>query len=399
MATQNASTVAVRYKRQSAKGSPANGSGATGLRLSPSQSMGGPDMPVIANDEIRSDEQRSRGQLGSRSGTTAYSGNFSVGTWDDIMEAIARGTFDASADITEADVTSITTTASTIVAASGSWITEGVEAGDFVKLTNHATAGNNGRWFPVLSVTATTITTLAGLLTLNATPDTAFTLTRAKRVNMGIEKYYYSVEELLEDISGSLYLTDAMVCKVDLSANANENVKIAPTWMGLDIQPLDSTTSPTSPVFTSPSYTTTDPVRMANGIILLNGAVSCLLTGMQFSIDRGGQPIATLCDTANDVSMSPANVTGTLTMLMEDMSIVKSYSNNDVLDLLVQMRDENVDTADFGAIWMGNIQLGKPTAQIAQEGLRSMSVPFTASIDLAGSGRPQSTLKYISSAA
>lgn len=92
-----------------------------------------------------------------------------------------RGTWTAAVAITQATMTSITTTSSTIVAAGGSWLTQGVRVGDVIRLTGHSTVGNNDRNLRVIAVTATTIT-VAEVLTTDAVADTSFTVTILKKL-------------------------------------------------------------------------------------------------------------------------------------------------------------------------------------------------------------------------
>lgn len=85
--------------------------------------------------------------------------------------------------ITQVEMTSITTTTSTIIAVGGSWVTEAVEVGDIVTLSNHGAHPHNLRPLTVTAVTATTLTVkgagAAGSLTpltADAVADSAFSL-------------------------------------------------------------------------------------------------------------------------------------------------------------------------------------------------------------------------------
>jgi hypothetical protein len=74
-----------------------------------------------------------------------------------------------------------------------------------VKLTAHSTAGNNGKWVPVLAVSASKITTPTGSLAVDAVADTAFTITLPKRLYSGATptERYWTAEDYGQDSDGS----------------------------------------------------------------------------------------------------------------------------------------------------------------------------------------------------
>ncbi|TIL83592.1 MAG: hypothetical protein E5Y76_02090, partial [Mesorhizobium sp.] len=85
-----------------------------------------------------------RGRHGLQKTAGAYISELSLGGFDDILEAVMRGTWSsANLQLTQADFTSITTGANTIVFAAGSPISLGVKVGDVWRLTNHSSAANN----------------------------------------------------------------------------------------------------------------------------------------------------------------------------------------------------------------------------------------------------------------
>ena len=128
-------------------GSQASGAGAKVFRTTGSGTPGKMTKGLTASNEVRRDGQRSRGRHGIQKTSGVWGGQLALGAYDDILEAIVRGTYSAAdLAITEATagLTSITTTANTIVAAAGSWITAGVRVNDVWRLTNHSSAANNG---------------------------------------------------------------------------------------------------------------------------------------------------------------------------------------------------------------------------------------------------------------
>jgi hypothetical protein len=400
--SQNASDVGVRFKLQTGIGVPASGTGASGLVVTGGQIT--PNVNTVVNDDIRSDGMTERPKQGSKSWTAAYPANLKTAVYDPLFEALLRTTYSASATITQTDVTSVTTTTSTIVGASGSFLTAqgGLQKGDMIKLTGFADAANNSKWIRVVDVTATVITVPTASLVLNATPDTTFSIIRAKRAvqyaGSTLTDRYFTLEEFLVNIAGSTRGVDGKVVKIEITAAPNQNVKITVTWMGLGVDGLDSGTTPTSPIFSSVTIIDNPPLRMADGIIRINSTDYCILTGFTLTIDLAGAAVDTLCLTANDVSTSPARISGSISMIQQDMTFVKGALLDSVFSLFLLCSEAEADPADFIGFWLGNVALQPGTAPIAATGMRTPTFNFTAGIDHVGGANPATMIKVVSSA-
>lgn len=392
--SQTASNFSIAYKAQSGLGAPASGAGATGLYVAPSAGLQ-LSKATIDNPTIRNDGQSTRGRHGTRKGAGAYEHVLGVGSADALIEAIMRGTWVAAAAITQATMTSITTTTNTIVAAGGSWLTQGVRAGDKVKLTGHSTAANNGKWLRVLSVSASTITLPAGSLTLDAVADATFTLTVAKTVSMGTTDRYFSIEDYGQDIDASEYGTDMKVCKIEISAQPDANVMITFTFMGLDVQPM---TGASAPVFTSPTYTTTLPLVMADGTIRIGGVDYSILTGFSITIDRGGDTPSVLAPTSPDVFLANAKVSGSFSAIRQDLAFLTAFRNETTVDFFVDFVENEADPKDFLSLYVGYATLGGNSKQLGASGPLVETIPWNAGIDTTGGDRVATMVKIATSA-
>ena len=150
--------------------------GAEKLRLNPSPGLN-MTRSTIAPGEIRADLMTQMPRLGSRSVGGSYNCDLSISSFDSIFEALFRSTWVAAVDITQATMTSITTTTSTIVAPEGNWITQGIRLGDIVRLTGHSTAANNDKNLTVKSVFEDGMDDIATLAIGTATEKFATTTT------------------------------------------------------------------------------------------------------------------------------------------------------------------------------------------------------------------------------
>lgn len=395
---QSANNVVVAFKAQSGLGSAATGSGATGLRVTPSQGLK-LSIATIPSKEVRRDGQSTRGRHGSRKADAVYSAELSVGTFDELIQAVTRGTWTAATDITQTAMTSITTTTSTIVAAGGSWLTQGVRKGDMVKLAGHSTAANNGKWLRVVDVSATTITLPSGSLTLDAAADTTFTLTIAKTVIMGATptERYFTLEEDWQDIDGSMYGTDMKVCKLDFNAQPDANIEVTWTFMGLNAIPESSASAP---MFTTPTFTTTLPLVMTDGTIRIGGVDYSSITGFQFSVDLGGTvPSVVGSTTGPDVFLKNATVSGSFTGIRQDLTFLTAFSNETQVDFFLHCAENESDPKDFISVYIGNATLSGVDTSIGSDGPMVATIPWNAGKDEAGGASASTMVKFATSAA
>jgi hypothetical protein len=404
MANQTAANVKASFKVQSGIGVPASGSGATGLKVNPTQAMT-LNKAIIANPTIRYDGQTSLGRHGTRSGSLSYKLPLSVGTVYSLIEAALRGTSKATFDITEASTlggsaaaTSITTTTNTIVMAAGSNLLQGAQKGMVCKLTGHSTAANNGKWFPVVDVSALVVTLPAGSLTLNAVADTAFTLTFAKSVINGatpVERYF-TFEEYMQDVDLSVLGTDFKVTKLEINAQPNQNVEVTISGMGLDIVPQ---TIGTSPVLTA-TYTTTKPLVMADGLIRVGGVTyGAAITGLSIVWDLGGEVTPGLSQTCLDVFLGNGKISGTMTFIRSDLGFLTAFRNETTADLFVVFSENTSDPKNFEAVYIGNLTYSGNSVSLASTGPMSESVPWNGGIDESGGGAASTSLLWSSSSA
>lgn len=399
MPYQTGKNIQVAYKEQPGKGVLATGTGATGLRLNPSAGLR-LQKAVVNSNEVRRDGQTTRGRHGTRTvppGT--YETELSVGTLDKIFEAVMRATTTPQQTIDESDVTSITTTASTIVAATGSFLALGVRRGDVVRLENHSTAANNSRWLRVLGVTATTITLPANSLTLNASADTDFELIVAKTIvnpSTPVERYF-TFDEYNIDTDTSYRFSDMKISQIQITANPDANIVVSITLLGLDGEALDAADSPHFP---DPVYTTTLPLIMADGKIRINGVDYADLTAFQLTWNLGGQAPSVLGRNAVDVFLANAVVSGSITAMRNGALFFNAFRDETQLDIFVFCEEAEAvaDPKPFTSFYLGNAVFDGNDGPIGGEGPLLETIPFRAGKDEAGGDRALTTMKICSSA-
>ena len=283
MAGNSGRNVAVDYKLQSVLGTPESGSGATRFRIN----SGAPGLVLnkakIRSNESRSDGMSTRGRHGSRSIAGSYPADATLGTFEDLIACVMRSTFDAGVVITEADVTSITTTTNTIIAASGSWITLGIKVGDVVVIPHHPTAANNDLPVRVVSLTASTLTLAGTPLTADAVADSAVTITRAPKLVNGTTRQLVTFEESEQDLDESAQIPDCRVSSLKLTMGTDAMIALDFGIVGRGLYTMLEGAS--SPGFTSPTETTTGGLVGTDAGIYMNGAARTVLTSLDATLD------------------------------------------------------------------------------------------------------------------
>ena len=396
--TQTAANFQIALKKQVAKGTRATGSGATGFNV---YSTGGisTTKAQIQSETVRRDGQSKKARHGTRGSGAVYPMALSVGTQDILWPAAVRATdWTASFDIDESDFTSITTTTTTIVLASGSALTLGVRRGMVIKLTGHATAGNNGKWIPVLGVTSTTITVPSGYLALNATPDTAVTISIAKHVynpTAPVEAYY-TAEDYGQDADVTELAEDLKLSKVDFEALPDKIIKVTFTFVGRDFAVLSSGSAPN---FTSPTYSTSQELVMVDGAIMVNGtSYANILTGMKWTIDMGGEAPPTLGPKADDVFLGNAKISGDFTALRQDAVMLGYFDAETAVEFFLLCSENESDPMDFISFYIGDTTFGSPSKSISATGPLVDSFTFSGGIDEQGSDHQSCTMLISTSA-
>lgn len=379
MAGNSGRNVAVDFMVQSVIGTPVSGAGASRFRIN----SGAPGLVLnkakIRSNESRSDGMSTRGRHGSRSISGNYPADATLGTFEELIEALMRGTWDASdLVITEADASlaSITTTTSTIVAGAGSWITAGLKVGDVIVLSGHSTAANNGIPLRIVTLTALTITVAGTPLTLNAVADTAFTVTRAKKLTNGTTRRCFTFEESEVDLDESVQIPDCRVSSLKLTMGTDAMIGLDFGIVGIGTYTMLSGGS--SPAFTSPTETTTQGLVGSDAGLYLNGAKRTVLTSLDAMFDTKCQTQPVIgANQGPDVyegNMEP--ITGNFTGIREGQTMLSSFDAETTVNLGIIMRDQA--GTGYLSLWLPFGTIDSVTKQLGTDGplLESGSFEF-----------------------
>jgi hypothetical protein len=361
------SDLSVMIKKQSALGTLATGTGATLLRVLPSQGLQRA-AATIERGIIDRSGMRPRARQGSITSTAAYETEVEPKNLDIVYGGVLGAVVTAAITTTEADVTSITITGTGTIATTGggSLITKGIRAGMLVKFTNLSVAGNNGKWVPVLGVTPTTMAFPTGFLVDNAI-DSAFTMVTAPCYQTPTVrlKEYFTVEEYISSFDKSRLGEDMRFTNLQFSAAANQVVRAGFGLTGRQLSPLDTAAAPT---FTTPDAPEGDALILLDGALYRNGVAAADLTSVTLGLasQATSTPLAT-SRIAADVGLSQFAFSGQIAGLMTDFDQFQASIDEDRVSmmLLLAERDALAGTSgDLVSIYAGDCSYSQSNAPI-----------------------------------
>lgn len=353
----------------------------------------------IRSNENRRDGMTSRGRHGARSVAGEYAADLSLGSYDDWIEAALRGTFDAALTITQATagLTSITTTANTIVASAGSWLTAGLRVGDVIRLANHDTAANNGRNLRIVGLTATVIT-VAETLVVNAVADTTFTVTRPKKVIQGTTARSLHIEEYEIDIASSQLFNGARIGRMQIQMQPNNMATLTFGLVGRDMEIL---TGGSAPYFTAPSESASIGMTAVEAKIRLGSTdvVDVTSVDLNLNLNASGMPVVGSVLTP-EVFTNLSTIEGSVTALRSDMTRANAFLNETEMSLHLLFTDNSSEPKNFCSFHVPNLTLSSadPSGLGADNG-RTETMSLLIGKDMRGGAYDPTMISYQTSAA
>lgn len=351
---------------------------------------------AIRSGENRRDGQQTRGRHGSKSVAGSYVADLSLGSYDDFIAAVFRGSFDTAIALTGLGLTADAAT-KTFTRSAGSWLTDGIRVGDVVRFGAFTTTANNSRNFRVTAVTALVLTVAETPVSIT-TAQTGVTLSRPKKLLMGTTPRSFSIEEAEIDIDASEVFTGCRISQMALRLATNGMAQVTFNVVGQDMQ---IQTGAASPYFATPVATVSIGMTAVEALIRLGSTDVLDLTGVDLSINlnAAGQPVVGSLVTP-DVFTNIATVEGTITALRQDVSRVQSFLNEDQLSLHLLFTENEAEPKDFCSFFVGNLSLSSATkSELGSDGPRTQSLSLMIGADDRGGAYDPGQVKYQTSAA
>lgn len=380
------------YKKQSALGTPAAGSGGQYLRRE-TATFNKAKATFNAN-EIVTHQQYTGDTYGVGSASGSINNVLSPDTYADFLQSLLRRDVAAVTAISALSLTIAagSGTSWTLTRASGSFLTDGVKVGHVVRITAGTYTGTaRDINLVVTAVTALALTVLVGNgSSLSAQgPVATSTLTIMGKTTYvpttGHTNDYYSFEEWQSDLSKSRLYSDMQVASADISIPATGNSTVALSLVGLN------RTKGTSQVLTSPSAETTTPILSAsNAVIMVGGNKTLVATSLSIKIDgqtANGEAVIGSKSIADNVR-GAVKVNGTVTVLYDSETMSDYFENETPVPIVAAIFNDNSATSDFVSFVIPYAKLMKDDIDDGMKQL-TMTCDFSAQIcpaSLGGAG-------------
>lgn len=379
--------------------------GATGgevLRLAPSPGLTLRKQSIRSN-EIRGDGLTAIARHGSREVAGSYAGEMSVSSWETVLAAVARATITAASAITQAtaSLASITFGTNTVTATTTStgsgFLQAGIRVGDVFRVTGTGGANDdfNGQ---VMAVATHTITVHDGAFTIDASAATAFSLTRGKKITNGttpIRRTFY-IDEYNQDIDLSEVFGGCRFTGFEVRGSPNGMAEITVGVLGMSATAL---ATGTSPYFTAPTTYTTDPLVFADAIISLRGTKITVATAFSLSYQLTAQTLPVIgSDVTPDVFDNEARLTGTLSVLREDLANLSSFADEDEIELAVLLQESGDEPKGYMGLFVPKLKFMGVDAALGSDGAMVETIEWEAGFKASVSGYDQTLLSIVTAA-
>lgn len=398
MSGQPGTNVSVRYKVESAFGTPVTGGSGEEFRY---HSGSGLSMTrtLIEDPEVRSDGQRSMPRLGSKDVSGSYGGTLSVGSFNTLLAALFRNTFAAGATLLTCDngavytSLAVTTQNTLTLVGSGSFISLGVKVGDVIRLG--ATTANDNINAVVATVAANIITTL-GTPWANQAADTNATLSSTKKLKNGstLTRSSYTFEEYSPELDESEQFAGCRVVSMKLTFQPNAVAKVE---FGIKGQTMAILGTAAAPGLTSPTQYTSIGLVAVDSTIYIAGTAIATITGGELMFDLGGKGVEVVGSTVTpDIYEGPMKVTGSLTAVrtaLTGSNLARFIAETDNVEVSLLFVEPDVAVPiDFFHVFLPRIKyLGTTKAGLGEDGPIIETIPIYAAAKATTTGYDAAT--------
>jgi hypothetical protein len=371
---------------QTALGTPKTGSGGQILRRKTSTFNA--TRAITANDEIASHMQDTGVTYGQKSLSGKLEGNLSPLTYSVLFQQLLRKDFAATAASTGLSVTIAGTGPYTVTRGSGSWLTDGVKAGDIGRLTAgafNASNLNNNLLITSLTATILTVVTLnnSSLVAEGPIASATFTVTGKKSYApvSGQTNKYLTFEDWYSDISRSELFPDCKISQAQINLPSSGAATVSFDIVGIGTRTLNSTQQMTTPG----AETTTNTVEAVRGMLYVNNAKVATATSAQLTIDSGVTPMAAVIGSvvAADLNQSRLKVSGSFTGQFDGATLQTLFDNETAVSLILVAATDASNNADFLTITLGRIKF---TGDAPDDGEKEIIRTYNFVAELNGAG-------------
>lgn len=379
----------LRFKRQTAKGTIADGS--TGGQVCRRNTS---TFNLQKDTYTTESEQTSKRQLtSSRHGARQVNGSLnallSPGTYSDFVAALLLQDWTAVAPIAGMSLTiAAAGSAWSITRSAGDWLAGGAKIGRVIRLSVGAlNAANINKNLLIIGATSTILTVVPVNRRLplvaegpiaNCTASFPGKLTFVPE--SAHEDVYYTVEEWFPQVPSSKVSSDVKCTQAQLRMPGTGNVTADFTFLGLD------QTKGTTEYFVAPTAeSTTDVVTAAGGALFVAGVRKAVITDVSMTIDgRGAVADAVVGDDVRpDVFSGKVMVNGTLTGYFDSTLEDDAFIDETQVSLVLALAGGSGAADDFITMTLSAVKINSSDADDPETGIKR-TYNFQATYNKAG---------------
>lgn len=388
MAKQLGKNILVAFKVEASENvAPGTGS-ATQMRLNPGSGLR-LLKAYIESQEVRSDGMTVIGRHGSRSVDGSYPAEMSLGSHDEIYQAVVRSTTTAAVAVTQAtaSLASITFGTNTVVATSTStgsgFLQAGFRVGDVFRVSGTTGGVNDTKQARVGAVTTHTMTVLGtSVFTAEATAITTFTLTIGKKLKNNptapTRRTYY-LQQYYTDIDQAEVFGGCRWTGFRIRGTPNGMAEVEFSVMGMS---QDALATGSSPYYISPTAFTTDPLVFADAVVSFGGTDIVVATAFELNYAMTAQSLEVIgSSNSGGVFENEARITGSISILAEDLTNIDRFEDETELELHILLTEPDASPPkDYISLFVPRLKLSGAEKPLGQDGPMIVTMPFTAGI-------------------
>lgn len=348
------------------------------------------------SDEIRTDYQMADFRHGVRSTEGNLSGEFSPGSYADLIAAALAKDFVAGASAATINLTSAASGSQwTLTRTAGSWITDGFRLGDVIRITvgTGLNADNLNKNLLITAITATvlTVSVLNGSSITPSTSASATVAVQGKKTfvpQTGHTSDSFTVEEFYGNIAQSEVYVGCKVNTMSLSIPSTGMATVDFGFMGKDLGQTG-----TAQYFTTPAAQSTSGVTAGvNGLVVFNGTPVAVITDASLNLSRNLSNATVLgSNSIAEVFDGRAIVDGSLSLYFTDAVARNAFRDETEVSLVFTLSTNNSATADFMSITLPRVKLNSFTKDDGEQGITA-STDFQALLYTGNAGLDATTI-------
>lgn len=359
------------FKKQTALGSAASGSGGKEFRRTTTEFNANRD--IYESNEINSHHMSTGAAYGLQKAEGTGNIELSPGTYADLMAGLLERDFAAVSAISSLSLTIAASGSDyTITRAAGDFLTGGIKTGMVIQLTGGSLAAGNvskNLWVRSLTATVLTVRVLNGSAMTAEGPIASCTVTPVGKTTYtpttGHTTDYFTVEEWYSDLSKSELFTDMKVGNMSLNMPASGMVTGSFGFVGLGRTPG------VSQVLTTPTTSTTGQVAAINGFVQINGTVQAALVGFTLTVDKAAENAGAVVgsNVGADVNTGRIRVSGTVTAQFDSTTLRDLVIAETVVPIDIVTTVDETATSNFIGFTLPAVKL---TTDAADDGEKSI---------------------------